>query len=192
MKVKALRGWETISRKIILNHNKFLQVENHVVKTPAGVVIPDWGWVVTPDAINVVAVTPDHHFLCLRQRRYAVAEPSLAPVGGFIEPGEVPLEAAKRELREEMGCEAPDWISLGSFITEPNRGVGTLHQYLALNAIQVIEPNSGDLEDQELLLFSRVEIEIALKTGAFKIMSWAGAMALALNYLSTSDMSAAK
>jgi ADP-ribose pyrophosphatase len=186
MNAKYLRGWETLSREVILNHNKFLQVENHVVKTPDGVIIPDWGWVITPDAINVVAVTPEQRFLCLRQKRYAVAEPSLAPVGGFIEPGEAPLEAAKRELLEEMGCESPDWINLGSYVTEPNRGVGTLYEYLALNVVQVAEPDSGDLEDQELLWLSRSEIETALRTGGFKIISWAAAMALALNYLATS------
>ena len=190
MNFKILRGWETLSRQVILNHNKFLQVENHVVKTPAGVIIPDWGWVITPDAINVVAVTPDQRFLCLRQRRYAVAEPSLAPVGGFIEPDEKPLDAAKRELLEEVGCEATDWISLGSYVTEPNRGIGILHQYLALGAVQVIEPDSGDLEDQELLYLSRKDLESALKNGDFKILSWAAAMALALNYLSTSGKEA--
>jgi ADP-ribose pyrophosphatase len=182
MNTKELRGWETVSKQNILNHNKFLQVENHVVKTPNGSIIPDWSWVITPDAINVVAVTENNQFLCLRQKRYAVVEASLAPVGGFIEPGEAPLDAAKRELLEEMGYEAPDWISLGSYVIEPNRGVCTIHQYLALNARQVADANSGDLEDQELLYFSRAEIEKALKANEFKIISWAAAVALALNY----------
>ena len=119
-----------------------------MVRTPEGLVIPDWGWVIIPDAINVVVVTQDQQFLCLRQKRYAVAEASLAPVGGFIEPGEAPLEAAKRELMEEMGYEAPDWLSMGSFVAEPNRGICTLHQYLALNAYTGAEPKSGALEDR--------------------------------------------
>jgi ADP-ribose pyrophosphatase len=184
MNKKELRGWETISRQVILNQNKFLQVENHVVRTPDGMIIPDWGWVITPDAINVVVITENQQFPCLRQKRYAVAEPSLAPVGGFIEPGEVPLEAAKRELLEEMGYIASEWISLGSYVLEPNRGVGLLHQFLALNARKVTEPDSGDLEDQELLFLSRAEIEQALKAGEFRIISWACCVALALNYLS--------
>jgi len=183
MSRQELRGWETLSRQVILDHNKFLQVENHVVKTPDGSIIADWGWVIIPDAINVVAITAEQQFICLRQKRYAVAEASLAPVGGFIEPGEAPLEAAKRELLEEMGHEAPDWISLGSYVIEPNRGVATIHQYLAINAHKVAEANSGDLEDQELLYLSREEVEAALKAGEFRIISWAAAVALALNYL---------
>jgi len=183
MSFKELRGWETLSRQVILNHNKFLQVENRVVKTPDGLVIPDWGWVIIPDAVNVVAVTQEGQFLCLRQKRYAFPEPSLAPVGGFIEQGEEPLAAAKRELLEEMGYESQQWINLGSYVIDPNRGVATLYQYLALNAKRVAEPDSGDLEDQELLFLSRAEIEKALKANEFKIISWAAAVSFALHYL---------
>lgn len=41
------------------------------------------------------------------------------------------------------------------------------------------------LEDQALLLFSRAEIERALREGAFKVVAWTAAVALALNFLET-------
>ena len=45
---------------------------------------------------------------------------------------------------------------------------------------RVTAPDADDLEEQELLLLSRAEVEAALKAGEFKVMSWATAMALAL------------
>ena len=181
-----MRVWETISRKIILKPSKFLTVESHVVKLPDGQVIPDWAWLIIPSAAIVLAVTEDNKFLCFRQTKYAVEGTSLAPVGGMLEPNEKPIDAAKRELLEEMGYESSDWVSLGSHILDPNRGIATMHLFLALNAKQVAEPNSDDLEDQELLFLSRDEIETALNAGEFKILAWSAVIAMSLNYINAS------
>ena len=177
------RVWETVSRKTILQHNKFLTVENHVVQLPDGKVISDWAWLIIPSAAIVLPVTKDGKFLCFRQTKYAIEGTSLAPVGGMVENNEKPLDTAKRELLEEMGCTSSDWVSLGSYVLDPNRGIATMHLFLALNAEQVTQPNSDDLEDQELLFLTHDEIENALNAGGFKILSWSAVVALSLNYL---------
>jgi ADP-ribose pyrophosphatase len=187
MSKKELRVFETISRKTILDFSKFLTVESHTVKLPDGEIIPDWAWLIIPSAAIVLAVTEDNKFLCFRQTKYAIEGTSLAPVGGMLEPDETPIDAAKRELLEEMGYEASIWVNLGSHILDPNRGIATMHLFLALNAKRVAEPNSDDLEDQELLLLSRNEIENALKAGEFKILAWSAVVAMSLNYLYTSE-----
>lgn len=184
---KDLRVWETVSRKTILNHSKFLTVESHTVKLPDGQIIPDWAWLIIPSAAIVLAMTDDDLFLCFRQTKYAVEGTSLAPVGGMLEPNEAPINAARRELLEEMGYESAEWVNLGSHILDPNRGIATMHLFLALKAKKVAEPNSDDLEDQELLLLSQNEIENALKAGEFKILAWSAVVAMSLNYLQTSE-----
>lgn len=186
---KDLRSWKTISRKIILSQNKFLTVESHTVKLPNGQIIPDWAWLVTPSAAIVLAMTHDERFLCFRQTKYAVKGIVTAPVGGMLEPDEMPLEAAKRELLEETGYEAAEWINLGSHILDPNRGIATMHLFLALNAKQVAIPNSDDLEDQELLLLTRDELEAAWKAGDFQVLAWSAVVAMSLHYLSDSRKS---
>ena len=187
MSSKELRAWETISRKTILKHSKFLTVESHTVKLPDGKVIPDWAWLIIPSAAIVLAVTEDHQFLCFRQTKYAVEGTALAPVGGMLEPNEKPIDAAKRELLEEMGYESSEWVSLGSHILDPNRGIATMHLFLALNARKVAEPNSDDLEDQELLFLSQDKIERALSEGEFKILAWSAVVAMSLNYMNASE-----
>jgi ADP-ribose pyrophosphatase len=183
---KELRVWKTVSRKTILAHSKFLTVESHAVELPDGRVIPDWAWLIIPSAAIVLAATEDGEFLCFRQTKYAVDGTSLAPVGGMLEPDEAPLDAAKRELLEEMGYEAPQWVNLGSHILDPNRGIATMHLFLALQAKKVAEPISDDLEDQQLLMLSRSEIENALNAGEFKVLAWSAVVALSLNYLNAS------
>ena len=92
MNENKLRPWKTLSRSTILDHGKFLVVENHTIELPDGEIIEDWPWIIIPSAAIVLAVTAEGEFLCFRQTKYAVDGTSLAPVGGMIEPGEEPPE----------------------------------------------------------------------------------------------------
>jgi ADP-ribose pyrophosphatase len=175
-----MQTWKTLSRRTVLDCGKFLSVEARAVQLPDGRVIDDWPWAIAPDYVNIPAFTEEGTFLCFRQTKYAIEGTSLAPVGGYLEPGEEPLVAAQRELLEETGYEAPDWVSLGSYPVDGNRGLGTAHLYLARGARRVREPDADDLEEQELLTLSRQEVERALDAGAFKLLPWAAAVALAL------------
>jgi ADP-ribose pyrophosphatase len=175
-----MKPWKTLSRTPILTVSKFLTVENHVVELPDGRVIDNWPWVITPDYINVVAVTEQGRFLAFRQVKYGVEGDSLAVVGGYLEPGEEPLAAAQRELREETGFAAPDWEPLGSYRVDANRGAGMAHFFLARNARQVTERDADDLEEQILLELSLEEIKLALEQGEFKVLAWAAVLSLAL------------
>ncbi len=178
-----MQSWKTLARRTVLNYGQFLTVENHTVLLPNGRVISDWPWVITPDYTNTLAVTEEGKFICFRQTKYAIQGTSLAPVGGYLEPGEDPLVSAKRELLEETGYQSPDWICLGHYGVDGNRGAGTAHLFLALNARRVALVNADDLEEQELLLLSRAELEAALADGQFKLLPWAAVVVLALRHL---------
>jgi ADP-ribose pyrophosphatase len=178
-----MQQWKMLARRVVWDESDFLTLEIHTVELPDGRVISDWPWVIAPDYVNVVALTEDRRFLCFRQAKYGIEGESLAPVGGYLEPGEEARSAAQRELLEETGYEARDWVSLGRYRVDGNRGVGMAYFYLARGARRVATPISDDLEDQELLLLERGEIELALETGKFKLMPWAAIMALALLYL---------
>lgn len=179
-----MQPWKTLSRQTILERGKFLQVEERVVELPDGRVIPNWTWVITPDYINVVGVTAENKFVCFRQTKYAIEGTSLATVGGYLESGEEPLAAAQRELLEETGYAAPTWIDLGHYPVEGNRGCGTAHFFLAIGAHRIAERNADDLEEQELLLLTRAEVETALDAGEFKVLAWAAIVSMALRKLS--------
>jgi ADP-ribose pyrophosphatase len=175
-----VQSWKTLSRRVILDYSQFLTVEEHSVELPDGRIIPDWPWVITPDFVNVVTVTQDNRFLCFRQTKYGIEGTSLAPVGGFLEPGEEPLAAARRELLEETGYKASEWRDLGSYRVDANRGSGMAYFFLARNAVQVAEAQPDDLEEQELILLTQTEMETALAAGDFKVLPWATIVALAL------------
>lgn len=76
----------------------------------------------TPGTFSVVHVRPGVSVVALddaglvyltEEFRYAVGRMSLEVVSGGVEDGEEPLAAARRELKEELGIEAGEWIDLG-------------------------------------------------------------------------------
>lgn len=182
-----MQTWKTLSRKTLLPHSKFLTVEEHAVQLPQGRIIADWPYVITPNYVNVLAVTPDQQALCFRQTKYAVGE-TLAIVGGYLEPGEDPFAASKRELLEETGYQASQWHSLGDYTLDANRGCGQGYLFLAQGAQPVQPANADDLEEQQLLLLSLPQLEEALLNNQFKAISWTATIALALSRLKTSTV----
>jgi ADP-ribose pyrophosphatase len=177
-----METWKTLDKTVILNHSKYLTVEDHTVQLPEGRIIPNWSYIITPDYINVLAITQNGEALCFRQTKYALGE-SLAIVGGYLEPGEEPLAAAKRELLEETGYVAAEWQSLGHYTLDANRGCGQGHLFLAQGAVFTQARNADDLEEQQLLLLSLAELEAALYKNEFKALSWTATIALAFNRL---------
>ena len=185
-KPHSLRIWKTLTKTVILSLNKFLTVESHEILLPDGKIIPDWAWIISPNVVIVMAMTEENNFLFFRQTKYAIEDACLAPVGGMMEPDEEPLDAAKRELLEETGYTATEWVPLGSSVLDPNRGIATINLFLALKIRQTACPdvNQKDLEDQELVFLSQKEVREALRAGEIKAIQWISAAAMALNYLS--------
>jgi ADP-ribose diphosphatase len=113
-----------------------------------------------PGAVAVVAHDGERIYL-VRQPREAVDEPALLelPAGKLDEEGEEALEAAKRELSEEIGKGARNWKHLTSFYTSPGFADEECHVYLATDLyderaeaadgerIEIVEAPLADLDD---------------------------------------------
>ncbi len=76
-----------------------------------------WEIVEHKDAVAVLAVE-DGRVLMVEQYRPAIRRTTLELPAGLIEPGESPLEAARRELMEEAGFDA-ELKALFSFYSSP-------------------------------------------------------------------------
>lgn len=162
---------------------RFLRVEQHVVQFADGTIIEDWPWLITPDYVNVFPVMDDGRVLCFRQAKYAVSGLSLSIPGGYLEPGEAPLATVQRELLEETGCVAADWVALGSYAVDGNRGCGRAHLFLATGVRQVQPSHADDLEEQATVLLTLAEVRAALLAGEFRVLPWSTCVALALLHL---------
>jgi ADP-ribose pyrophosphatase len=102
-----------------------------------------------PGAVAIVAVDEENCLTLVRQLREPVRRHLLELPAGTSEPGETPLETARRELREECGLTGGDWRELAAFWTTPGFCRERMHVFAAERAVRgEAEPEA----DEELEL----------------------------------------
>ena len=192
-----MQRWKTLSKTRIFTYDEKLRIEGqeqefsdsriiferHEIELPDGRIVANWPWIETTEFIDVLAMTQDGKFICFRQTKYALDGVSIAPVGGYLQDGESPIESAKRELLEETGYQALEWINLGEYRVDPNLGVSVGHLFLARSAYYTGLPKSDDMEEQQLIFLNKVELSTALLEGQFKVLGWVALVALGLAYI---------
>lgn len=126
-----------------------------------------------PGAVTILPLIAPDRVLLIRNYRYAVDETLLELPAGTLEPGEDPLETARRELEEETGYQAGSLAAVHSFWMSPGILRERMHLFVAdgltlgkvsLDAGEQIEPlivswaealelvHSGQIQDAKTLV----------------------------------------
>jgi len=102
----------TVQSTTLTYHNPFLEVHEDQVTQPDGQ--PGvYATITMRPGVAVLPVDDAGNVHLTRQFRYALGHESLEAVSGATKADEAPLEAARRELREELGLTAGAWTPLG-------------------------------------------------------------------------------
>jgi len=81
----------------------------------------------------MMAVDDRKRILLVRQYRLPAAKNLWELPAGTVDPGEKPLQTARRELIEETGYRARNWRKLASFLVSPGYVTERMTIYLATN-----------------------------------------------------------
>jgi ADP-ribose pyrophosphatase len=109
--VRHIGPYRVLSSKAIYSNPWISVREDHVLRPDDGTA--SFGIVDMKAGSTVLAIDRNSEVLLAREFKYAVERESLELISGGIETGESPLEAGKRELKEEAGLEAAEWVDMG-------------------------------------------------------------------------------
>ncbi len=120
-----------LSRKTLLQLRPF-DVERVHFRLPDGRE-RDYDLVQHVDAVTILPVDGLGQVYLVRQYRIGAEQELLELPAGVMDPGEEPIITAHRELREEIGKDCGEMISLGGFFMAAGYSTEYMHVFLALN-----------------------------------------------------------
>lgn len=145
--------WATLeSRQIV---SGFRTVFEDRVRLPSGVETTYQYRPRGPRAVFVLPVTAAGEAVLIRQYRYPLRATVTEVVAGGVERGEDLLAAAQRELHEEVGGVAAEWVPLPGFYPQPSISGVIFYPFLALGV------TLGDMHHEDTETIERVVVPLA-------------------------------
>ena len=154
---RTLEPWRILSRTPLVERT-FVRVFEDRVRLGDGREIDDFCVIESPDWAATLCITPEGEVALVRQYRHGMRAESWELPAGALEPGENPLEGAKRELREETGYTSGSWQPLLVASIDPSRQVSRAHFFVALDAHLTDAPALDATEDLDTVMLSKAEL----------------------------------
>ncbi len=98
-----------------------------------------------PGAVAILAIDDNNNLILVKQHRQPAGEILLEIPAGKLEPGEDPLECARREMAEETGLEGTSWQELFKFYPSP----GFCDEIIYLFMVKGLKSTESPVTDPE-------------------------------------------
>lgn len=176
---KTIAPWVVEEERTVYEHQPWLTVMQQTVRLPDGRLVTDYHKLITPDFVEIFAISNDGNVVVEKQYKHGIGDVSITLPAGNVEKGELPETAARRELLEETGYTATAFHTLGAFTIHGNYGCAIAHLFMATGISKIAEPGSDDLEEMSVFLMPSTELKRAVLNGEVKSISAATAIMIA-------------
>jgi ADP-ribose pyrophosphatase len=136
---------------------KLLKVRSDTVRLPDGGTA-EREWIEHPGAVAMIALTDSGELVMERQHRYALGRDMIEIPAGKIDPGEDPLAAAKRELKEETGYTAAQWRHVATI----HIAIGYSNERIEIYLAKGLKKEIAKLDEEEFLEVFTLPLAAAL------------------------------
>jgi len=146
----SIKPWKTLSSRPVYQ-NRWTSVREDLAEMPNGQTTI-YGVVECGDCVGVLPFLDDDRVVMVRQYRYVFGEDHRweMPTGG-VKAGESLLDAARRELQEEVGYDAKNFQHINTYFTSKSIMHEIAHLYVGrdLTRVQSIPDETEFLEVAE-------------------------------------------
>jgi ADP-ribose pyrophosphatase len=139
-------------------------------------------YVIHPGAVVVVPVLEDGHVVLEKQFRYPLHQVFIELPAGKIDAGEDILITGQRELLEETGYQAQQWVKLGAIHPCIGYSNEVIHVYLAFGLSKGLHQRDED-EAMEVFMLSMQEVLAKVDSGEITDAKTISALFLAERYM---------
>ena len=159
-----IKKWEILESKELFS-SPFIVLREEKLERSEGKSISNYYAIERPDVVYVAALTKTGDLVLVNQYKNGIKKVILELPTGFINKGEKPEKAARRELLEETGYTAKDFIRLGGFNSGSGLSRNINYFFLAKNAEKTAEQNLDDNEEIEVKTESYLSVLTKTKNG---------------------------
>ena len=156
--------WKVLNSEYLLQ-NEWIAVRADTCEMGNGRLIDPYYIMESGDYVNIVPVTTAGEIMMVRIYRHGVGRTLLETPGGLIDAGESPLDAARRELLEETGCDCADLRLIGGGSPDPARMSCKAYYFLATGCVETAVPAWDHTEEMELLKLPIEQVKKILFAG---------------------------
>jgi ADP-ribose pyrophosphatase len=150
------KPWKTLSTRPVYQ-NPWTKVREDVAEMPNGKTTI-YGVIECGDCVGVLPFVDNNHVVMVRQYRYVFGENHRweMPTGG-VNPGESLIQAAHRELREEVGYDCADLQHISAYFTSKSIVYEIAHLFVgrSLSKVEAV-PDETEFLETAILPFSQV------------------------------------
>ena len=168
-------SWKLLSSEYLF-HRHWLTARRDICQLPDGRINEEYYVLEYPTWVHVVAITKDGEMVIIRQYRHGLGRTCFEIVAGCVEEGEEPLDAARRELREETGYTGGEWHEAMQFSCNASAMNNVTHSYVAIGVERTDTQHLDATEDIEVYTFPQEQVKQMLLDGEFMQASMIAAL----------------
>lgn len=144
---------------------EFIKIRRDTLRLPTHQTYRYYTLLTPASAVVILATTKENGLVLNEEYRHPTGKVLLGCPGGYVDQGEEPLEAAKRELIEETGYTAEEYALIGTAYPYPGISGQKIFYIHAKNAKKTAEPQREMAEIIKTIEISENEVKRKIALG---------------------------
>lgn len=177
-----MKKWRVLDSKIAFK-NKWVSIRQEICEIHTGKIIDDYFIYEGNDIVLIFALTEANEVVLVKQYKHGIRDFVTDIPAGGLNDLETPEAGARRELLEETGYSAVEFIQVASLLNSPTNRSVLEHVFIARGAFLAGEPHFDETENCETQLVSLPQLRQMLREGQIRDAGCVAAIYKALEYL---------